>query len=81
MPTITKLYVLLSEQVGKDTVENLTTFIEAKIFDEVSSATSEIASKDFVRSEIASAKTDMINWFVGLFITLALMIVGLYFKK
>ena len=30
--------------------------------------------------KIADTKTDMIKWFVALFVTLMLMIVGLYFK-
>lgn len=43
--------------------------------------TRENATKDFVRSEIANAKTDIIKWFLGSFIVLALMIIGLYFKN
>ena len=40
--------------------------------------TKNLASKE----DLANAKTDMIKWwFVGLFIALALMIIGLYFKK
>ena len=34
-----------------------------------------------LRAEMRQAKVDMIKWLVGLFITLALMIIGLYFKK
>ena len=30
--------------------------------------------------DLANTKTDMIKWFVGLFFTLGLMIIGLYFK-
>ncbi|WP_442794854.1 hypothetical protein [Pelobium manganitolerans] len=32
------------------------------------------------KADLAHAKTDMIKWFVSLFITLALMVIGLYFK-
>jgi flagellar biogenesis protein FliO len=32
------------------------------------------------KANLANAKTDMIKWFVGLFITLALIVIGLYFK-
>jgi len=32
------------------------------------------------KEDLANAKTDMIKWFVGLFIALALMIIGLYLK-
>jgi len=33
------------------------------------------------KAHLANTETDMIKWFVGLFLTLALMVVGLYFKK
>jgi hypothetical protein len=41
----------------------------------------DMATKDFVKKEIAEAKNDLIKWQVGLFITLALMIIGIYLKK
>lgn len=34
-----------------------------------------------VRMEIKDTKSDILKWFVGIFITLALMIIGLYIKK
>ena len=43
-----------------------------------------IAAKEDIanlRAEIASSKTDMIKWFFAFFMALALMIIGLYFKK
>jgi hypothetical protein len=83
--TITKLHTLLAKQLGADTAENLTTYIEEKIKEEFESSTKEIATKDFVRSEIANSKTEMIKWFVGVglttFIALSVMIIGLYFKN
>ncbi|SDG86975.1 hypothetical protein SAMN05421827_11257 [Pedobacter terrae] len=69
--SITQLYALLSEKLDKDTAEQLTSYIEAKV-----DKTTHLASKE----DLANAKTDMIKWFVGLFIALALMIIGLYFK-
>jgi hypothetical protein len=74
--SVTQLYHLLSEKVGKETAENLTTYIETKIESSVSEKASHLASKAY----LANVKTDMIKWFVGLFITLALMVIGLYFK-
>ena len=41
----------------------------------------ETATKDFVQKEIVVSKNDTLKWFVGLFITLAMMVIGLYFKK
>ncbi len=39
--------------------------------------TAHLASKE----DLANTKTDMIKWFIGLFMALALMIIGLFFKK
>jgi hypothetical protein len=74
--TITQLYTLLSEKVGKETAESLTTYIETKIESSVADKAFHLASK----ADLANAKTDMIKWFVGLFLAQALMIIGLYFK-
>jgi hypothetical protein len=75
--TVTQLYQILEPKVGKKEAEALTTYIDEKI-----SETSEgVATKEFVRAEIQQSKADMIKWFVGLFVALALMIIGLYFKK
>jgi len=75
--TITQLYALLSEKLNKNTAENLTAYIEAKVDKTVVEKTAHLASKE----DLANTKTDMIKWFVGLFMALALMIIGLYFKK
>ena len=32
-------------------------------------------------SEIKDNKTDLLKWFIGLFIALALMVIGLYLKR
>ena len=74
--SITQLYSLLSEKLDKETAENLTAYIEAKIDKTVSDKPTPLASKE----DLANTKTDMIKWFVSLFIALALMIIGLYFK-
>ncbi len=34
-----------------------------------------------LKSEIKDSKIDTIKWFIGIFIALALMIIGLYIKK
>lgn len=73
---VTQLYDLLSKKLGKETEENLTSYIEIKIESSVSDKASLLASK----ADLANAKTDMFKWFVGLFIPLALMVIGLYFK-
>lgn len=63
--SITQFYELLSEKVGKETAES------------VADKADHLASK----ADLANAKTNMIKWFVGLYLTLALMIIGLYFKS
>ena len=81
--SIAQLYGLLSDKLDKETAKNLTSYIEAKVEKEVSDKVSHLASKEDIinlQVEIAHAKVDMLKWTVGLFVTLALMIVGLYFK-
>ena len=81
--SITQLYGLLSDKLDKETAKNLTSYIEAKVEKEVSDKVSHLESKEDIinlQVEIAHAKVDMLKWTVGLFVTLALMIVGLYFK-
>ena len=75
-----KLYDLFRNDLNLNEAKALE-FIEAidnTISAEVKQDKTEIATKDFVKKEITEAKNDMIKWFVGLFITLALMILGLY---
>ncbi|MBO9199225.1 MULTISPECIES: hypothetical protein [Niastella] len=56
--TITKLYDLVSLKLGKETAENLTTFIEEKIKGEVDTKTSILATKE----DLARERADMIKW-------------------
>ncbi len=39
------------------------------------------ASEGALRTEMREQKVDMVKWFVGLFVALALMIIGLYVKR
>jgi hypothetical protein len=56
--TITKLYDLVSIKLGKETAENLTTFIEEKIKCDVDTKTSILATKE----DLARERADMIKW-------------------
>ena len=56
--TITRLYDLISIKLGKETAENLTTFIEEKITSEVESKASNLATKE----DVANSKADVIKW-------------------
>ena len=75
--SLTKLYDLLSSKLGRDTAEDLTTFIAEKIKEEVENKTQRLATKQ----DLANAKVDLIKWIFALWVTLALMIVGLYLRK
>ena len=82
--TITRLYQLLVEKTDKETAETLTTYIDGKINKDIENKITSLATKEDianVRTEIAKAKTEMIRWYVALFVMLTLMIAGLYIKN
>ncbi len=56
--TITKLYALLSGKLGKEPAENLTTYIEEKIKEEVEDKTKILATK----ADLGETKTEIIKW-------------------
>jgi hypothetical protein len=74
--SLTHLYSLLSEKVGKETAENLTVYIEEKIKDEVQTQSNVLATKkdmallkeDLAAVElklserIGDTRTEMIKW-------------------
>lgn len=74
--SITQLCSILTEEIGKETAETLTSYSEEKNDKTVVDKTSHLASKE----DLANIKVDMIKWIVGLFIILGMMIVGLYFR-
>lgn len=60
--TITKLYDLVSLKLGKETAENLTTFIEEKIRSEVDTKASILATKEDLAREVGNSKAEVIKW-------------------
>ena len=67
--SITKLYDLLTAKVGRESAENLTSYIEEKIKDEVDNKLQSLATKeDLTRSissldiKISETKSDLIRW-------------------
>ena len=67
--SITKLYDLISVKLGKETAENLTTFIEEKIKNEVDTKASNLATKEDVArvegklsAEAAGNKAELLKW-------------------
>jgi hypothetical protein len=57
--TITKLYELVSVKLGKETAENLTTFIGEKISSEVDIKTSILATKEDLAREVGNSKAEL----------------------
>ena len=68
-----------NEVISKD-FGSLQVFLNGK-FKDIDDRFKDMPTKDFVQKEIIVSKNDTLKWFVGLFITLALMVIGLYFKK
>lgn len=85
-----KIYKLLNEQFKQpEKARQLTEAIEAVIDEKVQKGTILFESafrKDLeifrgdIRTEMRDHKVDMIKWLFGIFLALALMILGLYFK-
>ena len=78
--SLTKLYELLASKVGKDAAENLTTYIENKIKDEVENKSQVLATKE----DVANAKADTIKWMFIFWIGQVVATFGfilLYLKK
>lgn len=72
--TLTELYSLLTEKVGKETAQSLTSYIEQKIDKEVEHSTRHLAT----REDLEKGFKEQSRWMLGVFITLSLMILGLY---
>ena len=72
--SITDLYDILSTKVGKEEAKALTNYIEAKIEKDVDDKTRYLAS----REDSEKGFKDQSRWMLGIFITLTLMILGLY---
>jgi hypothetical protein len=70
------LYEILKARLGGREAEALVTFLEKKVDKKFENSLLSIASKE----DVANAKTDVIRWVFALFVTLAVMIIGLYLK-
>ena len=86
--TSIEMFNLLKDKVGEKEAQALTEYISIQVKEGIQSEKQHLATKEdlvrevgLVRKEIAEAKTDMIKWFFAFFVSLALMIVGLYLKS
>jgi len=63
--SITKLYDLLSVKLGKETAEDITSYIEEKVKSEIVNKMQMLATKEDIantKEDIANAKADTIKW-------------------
>jgi hypothetical protein len=101
--TLTKLYEVLAQKVGRNEAECLTQYVEIKVKDELNNKTEILAIKIFVKDECLALKEDIHalrnevtagihtlrnemkehslsqqKWMLSIFITVVIMIMGLY---
>lgn len=85
------MYNLLREKIGDQQAKTLTDYVTQQVETTVEKQKSSLATKDDIaglkieivklESKIAKAKSDTIKWVFTFFVTIALMIVGLYLRK
>jgi hypothetical protein len=83
---------VLAQKIGRNEAECLTRYVEVKVKDELNTKTEILATKVLVKDECLALKEDihalrnevkdntisLQKWMFGTFITLVLMILGLY---
>ena len=85
-PEQAKIVVERIEKVIDDKIETQTDRFEQIIQKDIANLRTELKT-DYVKlgatleTKIAESKTDMVKWVMAFFVTLAFMIIGLYFKK
>ena len=76
-----QLFNSLKKKLGEKEAEDLVGYIKTSIQEEVKDQLPEIATKDFVKAEIATSKNDIIKWMFGFWITIILLILANWFFK
>ena len=71
-----QLYEILKARHGVREAEALVAFLEKKVDKKFEHSLLSIATKE----DVANAKTDVVRWVFAFFVTLAVMIIGLYLK-
>jgi hypothetical protein len=75
------LYNKLKAKIGDSEAKELIEFIDSRSEEKRSNADKLIATKqdiNDIRIELKETKSDLIKWFFAFFVTLVLMILGLY---
>lgn len=78
-----QLFNALKQKLGEKEAEELVSFVRSTVDEKLDEQIPHLATKEdlaVVRKEIEQSKVDMIKWFVAFFITIILLIIGLYFK-
>ena len=75
-----QLFNALKKKLGEKEAEELVSFVKKSVEEKFEKETEHLVTKGDLKTEIAKLKVEMIKWVVALFITLSLMIIGLYFK-
>lgn len=79
---------MLSHKLGKESAEHLTLYVENKIKEDLESKTQMLATREDLSKldlkftdKISNVKVDLIKWMFAFWVTVVLMLVGLYFKN
>ena len=79
-----QLFQILKQKIGETDAEALVSFVDGKIKDNNETNLNILSTKqDLLQLEIRlkDKMTDQFKWVIGVFLTLAIMIIGLYLKK
>ena len=78
-----QLFQILKQKIGETEAEALVTFVDAKKDNNETNLNILSTKQDLLQLEIRlkDKLTDQFKWVIGVFLTLALMIIGLYLKK
>ena len=77
------LFNVLKEKIGEQQAKSLTEYIEVKVEQKFESQKQMLATKEDVKNleiKLAETKSDLLKWVFAMFVSLALMIIGLYIK-
>ena len=79
-----KVYEIFKDKLGEKEAQTVIEYFDAKAEDKYQQKKDVLLTKEDkieLISKIESSKTDMIKWFIAFFITIVLMIAGLYLKR
>lgn len=78
------MFNILRQKIGEGEAKALTEYVAYEVEQRLDARSATLATKEDianVRNEISDSKVDTIKWMAGLIMALALMIIGLYFRK